>query len=100
MHAYFNRFVLDLTKAQALSASHQGSCDEDVAKLVSLPAIARQLRKVPDEALISELSEYGAWDEIELQDRVENERRIVWITACDIKDEVCYGRKDDVNCFV
>jgi hypothetical protein len=30
MHAYFNRFTLQLTCDQARSASHPGPCDSDV----------------------------------------------------------------------
>lgn len=80
-------FNLKMTRAQALSASHQGPCDEDVEALIKLPKIRRQLRKIPDDELQAELSEYGAWEPEELQDRTENELRITWIAAGNIRDE-------------
>lgn len=39
------------------------------------------------EALRLTLREYGAWDESELRDHNENEKRIVWIAACDLREE-------------
>lgn len=87
MYATFERFQLQMTLAQANGASHQGQCAEGVKALCSLPHIKRQLRKISDDDLASELKEYGAWDEEELQDRVANEERIVWIAAGNIVEE-------------
>ena len=50
---------LEMTKAQAAMASHQGKCDDDVEALCRVPAIARQLAKIDPAKLASELSEYG-----------------------------------------
>jgi hypothetical protein len=82
--AYFNRFSIEMTKEQARSCSHQGRCDDDVAYLCEDKKIKRQLKKISDEDLKEELREYGIWDEEELQDRKENEERIIWIAAGDI----------------
>jgi hypothetical protein len=87
MHAYFDRFSIIMTLAQAKDASHQGRCDEDVNYLCSLPAIKRQLGKISDEDLKSELSGYGAWSDEDLEDRTENEERIIWISAGNIQEE-------------
>lgn len=87
MYATFNRFEIKMTKAQAESASHPGQCDSDVAALLQLPEIKRQLAKIPDATLTEELKEYGAWDDGELQDRADNESRIIWLAACDITEE-------------
>lgn len=87
MTAYFNRFCIDMTKAQAESASHQGQCDEDVEELLKHPKIKRQLAKISNEDLTSELREYGAWDAEQLKNREENEARIIWIAAGNINDE-------------
>jgi hypothetical protein len=76
-----------MTLAQAKDASHQGRCDEDVKYLCSLPAIKRQLKKISDEGLKNELRGYGAWDDEELNNRVENEERIIWISAGNIREE-------------
>lgn len=77
---------LEMTKAQAASASHAGQCDADVESLCNDPKIARQLRKIDPAALRQELTEYGAWDSAELADHAANLRRFVWIAAGDIID--------------
>lgn len=87
MITLFERFELRLTKAQARAAAHQGRCDAEVAELTYSKGIQRQLARIPDEALIAELREYGAWDAGELSDRLQNELRIVWIAACNIREE-------------
>jgi len=75
---------LQMTKAQAASASHQGQCDDDVAALAKHPKIARQLAKINPKALRDELQGYGAWDDAELSDHAQNLQRILWIAAGDI----------------
>lgn len=87
MYALFNRFELKITKAHALQGSHQGQCDEDIAELLNVPAIRRQLNKIPADMLALELKEYGAWDETELSDHEANKARILWIACGDIVTE-------------
>ena len=87
MYAQFNRFEIQMTKQQAMLCSHPGSCDADVLTLLQDIRIKRQLAKIPNEALAAELSEYGAWDATELQDRPANERRIIWLAANDITED-------------
>jgi len=77
---------LQMTKAQAASASHSGSCDDDVRALSKNPKIARQLKNIDPVILAGELREYGAWDETELADHDQNLQRLVWIAAGDISD--------------
>jgi len=89
MWATFNRFEIEMTKAQAESASHSGDCDADVIILLRLPKIKSQLKKISDEDLHAELKDSGAWTEAELNDRQTNEKRIIWIAAGDIRE----GRK-------
>lgn len=84
MQWQFDRFTIELTKDQTLSASHQGDCTNDVQQLLT----KHQLEKISDEDLKAELREYGAWDEKELSNRQDNEERILWIAACNI-DEDC-----------
>ena len=88
MIAPFNRFEIVMTKKQAEACSDPGPCDADVEALVKTPAIARQLKRISDVDLITELSEYGAWDDQELADRPANDRRIVWIAAGNINEEI------------
>ena len=82
------RIELKITKAQAHAGSHQGQCDADVKYLSEVPAIARQLAKIPVELLASELKEYGAWNQEELNDRKANEQRILWIAGGNIIDNL------------
>lgn len=80
--AYFERFELSMPAEAAQDCSHSGRCDEDVAywqRKIDFTAIS-------DKALRAELKEYGAWTAEELEDRLANERRILWIAACNIND--------------
>ena len=87
MFASFDRFELQMTKAQAAGASHQGQCGPDVKALSAHPKIAKQLRELDSDTLREELREYGAWSDDELQDRAQNEQRILWLAAGQINDE-------------
>ena len=88
MWATFDGFEIEMTTRQADNASHAGSCDADVAALLQVPKIRRQLAKISDAQLVAQLSEYGVWDDAELQNRADNEARIVWIAAGDIRDNL------------
>ena len=87
MFASFNRFEIEMTLEQAEAVSHQGQCDDDVLWLSEQPEIIEQLTNIEDDALIAELSEYGAWDDDELKDRHDNEQRILWIAGGNIIEE-------------
>ena len=87
MYSQFNRFEIELTKKEAAMASHSGACDNDVAYLLTLPKVKRQLKNIPDELLAAELKEYGAWDQDELAIRTDNEARIIWIAAGNITEK-------------
>jgi hypothetical protein len=75
---------IEMTLAQAQSASHQGQCDADVLALSQHRKIRPQLERIDPEVLRQELREYGAWDEQELADHQQNLQRILWIAAGDI----------------
>ncbi len=87
MWATFNRFEIRVTKNDAISASHPGPCDADVAYLRTRPYIARQLRKLDPWKLAEELEEYGAWDTDQLADYDANLDRILWIACGNIAEE-------------
>lgn len=94
MIAMFDGFDLVLTMEQARSASRPGDCTADVAALLTVPAIRRQLQKLLDVELRAELQRYGAWSEEELADRAANEARVIWIAAGQITEEAATrGRK-------
>lgn len=80
------RIELQMTKAQAERAHHQGPCDADVMELSREGRIVRQLGAIDPELLKAELREYGAWDAEELADHEQNLQRLLWIAAGDIKD--------------
>lgn len=78
------RIEIEMTLAQAQSASHQGQCDVDVLALSNHRKIRAQLERIDPKALRDELREYGAWDDQELADHGQNLQRILWIAAGDI----------------
>lgn len=83
--AYFNRFFIELPDEAVTDCSHQGQCDEDVAYWVTrIP----QLSELNPSILAMELKEYGAWDAEELADHEANLRRILWIAAGNIREEL------------
>jgi hypothetical protein len=88
MYATFDRFEIEMTRAQAESASHPGPCDSDVEWLLTIPKIKRSLAKINPDDIRAELREYGAWDDSELMDDAANLARIVWIAAGHISDEM------------
>lgn len=82
-HWDFERFTLSLPDDAVPACSHQGPCDDDVEFWHREVAFGH----VSDQDLADELREYGAWDAEGLRDREENERRILWIAACNIREE-------------
>ena len=84
MCATFNRFDIQLTKAQALAASYSGDCTADVLALSQVPKVRHQLDRLDPDALRAELREYGAWSEEDLAEDEPNRQRILWIAAGDI----------------
>ena len=88
MWTSFNRFELNITKAQVLATWHPGAMDDDIAALAKVPGIARQLKKLDPEQVRAELAEYGAWNEEELRDHAQNLQRVLWLGVCDIWEEL------------
>lgn len=82
------RIELQITKAQAAAASHQGPCDADVLALSKVPAIARQLKTIDPQLLRNELREWGTWDDVELTDHQQNLQRLLWLACGDINEGV------------
>ena len=86
--ASFNYLIngISLTSQDAANCSHSGQCDNDILLTMKKPYIKKQLDALPVDKLAIELKEYGAWDEIELQDHNANLMRILWIAAGNITD--------------
>lgn len=80
--ADFNRFSVHLPDQCVADCSHQGACDDDVEHWMKLV----QLDISPDK-LKAELKEYGAWEDLELDNHEDNIRRIIWLAAGNIQEE-------------
>lgn len=80
------RIEIQMTLEQAKSCTHPGPCDADVRTLSNDRKIRKQLEAIDPAILRQELSEYGAWDEVELSNHTENLQRILWIAAVDITE--------------
>jgi len=74
-YAIFNRFEVSMSLADAMSVSQPGkdASDDVDALLLEKPDL---LAGIDPDDIRAELSEYGAWDEVELADDVENRFRI------------------------
>jgi len=86
LYASFNYFVLYFTRKDVDSMPLSGACDDTVDVIANKPYIVRQFNAIDNSKLIKELIEYGAWDEVELQDKQANIERIIWIGCLDIKE--------------
>lgn len=86
LYASFNYFDLYFTRKDVDSMPLSGACDNTVQAITKKPYIVRQFNAIDNSVLIKELIEYGAWDEIELQDKQANIERIVWLACSDIKE--------------
>ena len=81
--AYFNSFTITLPD-QAVEDMARPGQQADGAVALWQPQI--DLRGIDDADLRSELAEYGAWDDAQLADRHDNEQRILWVAACNIRE--------------
>ena len=78
---------IQLPKECIEACSHSGECDSDVEFWLEDERISKQIDEIPMEAIVSYLRETGAWDDEELQDEVENKKRLLWLAANDCQDE-------------
>jgi len=86
LYASFNYFDLYFTRKDVDSMPLSGACDGTVNVIANKHYIVSQFNAIDNNRLIKELIEYGAWDEIELQDKQSNIERIIWIACLDIKE--------------
>jgi hypothetical protein len=94
--ASFNRFEIEMPAECVTDCSHQGQCSGDVEHWHSKGAV--DFSHITDSDLQAELREYGAWEPEELEDRDDNEQRILWIGAGDIQESeewAAYLQEDD-----
>jgi len=88
MFAPFNYITtsLNITKAVANECSRSGDNEYNVNYYMSLPKYKKQLSKIDKDELIKELTDYGAWDDDELQNHNDNLQRIFWLSCGNIVD--------------
>jgi hypothetical protein len=93
MHWFFEHgFVVAMPAAAVRECSAPGRRDEAVARW------AREIerpRECTPAALRAELRETGAWEEDELRDDAQNWERIIWIAACNIKEDPLLYEEED-----
>jgi len=81
---HYDRFSLKLSMQAIIDCSMPGSADNYVDhwhKRINF-------KHIGDDDLKKELSEYGAWSDEELSDREANEKRILWVTAGNLNEEI------------
>lgn len=84
--AYFNYIgSIELPEDVAHHCSHS---DEDVERALELPEVKAEMAEIDKEDLKKELAEYGVWTDEQLNDHSENIKRILWIAAGNIMDEL------------
>jgi hypothetical protein len=81
MKTYFDNIFINITKQQLNQLPTAGDCTESIIELSKEPTIKRQLNKIPQEKYFLILHQYGAWDELELEDYEENKLRLLWIAS-------------------
>lgn len=86
IYASLNYFDLYFTRQDVDSMPLSGACDDAVQAIAKKPYIIRQFNAIDNNLLVRELSEYGDWDDIELQNKNANIERIIWLACSDIKE--------------
>jgi hypothetical protein len=95
MFASFNRFELNLPLAIVVACSQPGQdASADVEYALRDANLLHQLDQLDMQDIREELAEYGAWDEEQLEDDEENLRRLVWLAACQLRDELSQALTD------
>ena len=93
-----NGFTLMLEWPEVNACSQQGDRWDAVNDALTMDYVRKQLDNIEDGTLKAALMEEGAWTGEELLFRADNERRIVWIAACQIlEDEEKYHTADPMD---
>ena len=80
------RIELQFQPEDVAGVCHPGDNLPAVLALCQQPHVAAQLAKLDPDAVRTELREYGAWDEDELENHADNLHRLVWIACWDLKE--------------
>lgn len=89
IQTHFNYFSFEMPLDAVLDCSHKGRCDDDVEYWQS--KLNLNLNR---EKMFEELKEYGAWtsEELKALEDYELEQKVIWIGACNAKDEMRDGK--------
>ena len=68
----------------------RGACDYVVEQMAIKSYIQNQLAD-KQAKIVKELSEYGAWDESDLQDKQANIQRLLWVMISEYKEQLFLG---------
>lgn len=90
MEAPFNYITesLNITKAVANECSQSGNNEYSVDYYMNLPKYKNQLSKIDKNELIKELTDYGAWEDDELENHEDNLQRLFWLSCGNIMDMI------------
>lgn len=86
--AYFNYIgSIELKKQIWYCIPRQGAADKAIEALLTMPEVREELKDINPDKLRTELREYGAWDDEDLEDHETNLARILWIAAGNLFEE-------------
>jgi hypothetical protein len=89
MYTNFENIEFELPLSVALSCSQPGvDAQDDVWRARQDPRLEEALSQLDPEKVREELLGYGAWDREELESHEANLDRIVWVAACNIRDDL------------
>lgn len=80
------RLNLEMSREDFESGYHSGDCENDVRALMALPHVASQVAEWSHDDMRSNLSEYGAWSDEELDDEDMCRVRTLWLACGDVTD--------------
>jgi hypothetical protein len=86
--AYFDRFTLTLPAQAIEDCAQSGDVSAPVADWATDPEISAQFDAIAPADIAEELRGYGAWDDEEITDDAANRKRVLWIAAGNIRDEM------------
>lgn len=84
---YGNYVELEIPKFLVESIPMSGSADNAIEEIVNDEVLKPFLQDIDKDALVKELMDYGAWDEVELRDHKENLKRFIWVKGLDYLEE-------------
>jgi hypothetical protein len=85
-YGYFHHKEITMPLECVNDCSHQGACDDDVSHWTPKIDLSMFTRKEK----ITGLKETGGWsrEELEKLEEYELDEKIVWIVACDLREEL------------